>query len=182
MTTILKKQTRTLSKSFVEDGKDYTIEAAVRHDDSCGNGHNTFAVTGAVYRGVPYRDKHGILRSDPIRIGCIHEDIAEHFPELKPLLKWHLCSTEGPLHYIANTTFLAGDRDPWGLRKGEVNASGRVGEGKERQLDTARESAIWPEATDEELMADDLAGRLEDRLPGLLAEFQRDIEAFGFTY
>jgi hypothetical protein len=57
-----------------------------------------------------------------------------------------------------------------------------VGEGKERELDAARRSAIWPEATDEELMDERLRGRLEDRLPALMAEFQRDIEAFGFTY
>ena len=42
-------------------------------------------------------------------------------------------------------------------------------EGKERELDAARRVAIWPEATDEELTAPDLKGRLEARLPALLA-------------
>jgi hypothetical protein len=182
MTTLTKKQTRELSKTFTENGREYVIVAEVRHDDSCGNGHNTFAITGSVYRHPVARFPHGTIKSEPIRCGCIHEEIAEHFPELQHLIRWHLCSTDGPLHYVANTLYLAGDRDCWGLQKGQVNATGRVGEGKERELDAARRSAIWPEATDEELMDERLRGRLEDRLPALMAEFQRDIEAFGFTY
>ncbi len=51
--------------------------------------------------------------------GCIHDEIAKHFPELFPLIKWHLCSTDGPMHYEANTIYHAGDRDHHGLRKGE---------------------------------------------------------------
>lgn len=35
--------------------------------------------------------------------GCLHEAIAKHFPELAPLIRWHLFApAEGPLHYIAN--------------------------------------------------------------------------------
>jgi hypothetical protein len=182
MTTLTKNQVRNLSRNFVDErGREYTIEVEVRHDDQCGNGHNTFAITGMVFRGKPHRDKYGILRSEPVRCGCIHDEVAEHFPELKPLLKWHLCSTDGPIHYFDNTIYLAGDRDCWGLRKFE-RINGRLGEGKERELDAARRSAIWPEATDEELMADDLRGRLEDRLPALLAEFKAAVEGFGFTF
>lgn len=183
MTTLTQKQVRVLTKTFSKNGKEYTIEAEVRHDDSCGNGHNTFAITGSIFRGIPRRDSYGILRTEPVSCGCIHEEIAEHFPELRHLIKWHLCSTDGPLHYIANTTFLAGDRDPWGLREGEVNShSGRVGKGKQRELDAARRSAIWPEATDADLTAPDLVLLLEARLPALLDEFRRDVEAFGFTF
>lgn len=40
--------------------------------------------------------------------GCIHDEIAEHFPELAPLIKWHLCSQEkGPMHYVANAQYWA---------------------------------------------------------------------------
>lgn len=40
--------------------------------------------------------------------GQLHEEIAEHFPELEPLLKWHLCFREsGPLHYVANAQYWA---------------------------------------------------------------------------
>lgn len=51
--------------------------------------------------------------------GCIHEDIAKRLPELAPYIKWHLCATDEPMHYLANTLYLAGDRDHWGLRRGE---------------------------------------------------------------
>src|SRR6185369_2717706 len=118
---------------------------------------------------------------------------------MRELIKWHLCSTDEPMHYIANTLYHAGDRDCWGLRKGEFQQhtsrgkyqaegvegvphwelkipdrenrdiyaaekpapivcewqpSGKTGEGKERDLNAARASAIWPEATDEQLSAE----------------------------
>jgi len=56
------------------------------------------------------------------------------------------------------------------------------GEGKARELDAARYAAIWPEATDEELTAPGLEDRLKARLPGLLAEFKKAVEYFGFTF
>jgi hypothetical protein len=170
MTTLVKDQKRTFHKDITFEGIRCSMKVEVRHDDCCGNGCNTFSITGSI-------------RGRDIEMGgCIHEEIAKYFPELQHLIKWHNCGTDKPLHYFDNTIYHAGDRDAWGLRKGQTNASGRVGEGKERQLDFARLTAIWPEATDDELMADDLRGRLENRLPALLAEFQRDIEAFGFTF
>jgi hypothetical protein len=87
--------------------------ATVRFDDECGNGHNTFAITGQVR--VP-------RRKESVAWGCLHDEIAKVFPELAPLIKWHLCSTDGPLHYIQNTVFLAGDKDCWGRRAGEPSA------------------------------------------------------------
>lgn len=84
------------------------LKAEVRYDDRCNNGHNTFSITGELW--VHNRWSSG---------GCIHKEIAEMMPELKPYLKWHLCNSDGPLHYISNTLYLAGDRDCWGRRKGE---------------------------------------------------------------
>ena len=159
----------------------------------------------------------------------MHDDIARVYPELAHLIKWHLCSTGEPLHYIANAVYLASDRDCHGLRKGEKRqihngktgqpswelvairpdgeavptyklpeyADGekptseyrlewqpwyRVGEGKERELDAARRAACWPEATDEELTTPGLEERLKARLPKLLEDFRRDVEAIGFTW
>lgn len=43
----------------------------------------------------------------------------EVFPELSRLSKFHLFDENGPVHYLANTIFLAGDRDCWGTRAGE---------------------------------------------------------------
>lgn len=49
-------------------------------------------------------------------------------------------------------------------------------------MSTASRAAIWPEATDEELTAPDLASRLAARLPALMAAFRVAVEELGFTY
>lgn len=263
-------------KVYTEGKEKYRIIAEVRHDDECGNGHNSFSITGQIDRlqnGV-WRDHTG---------GCIHEDVAKHFPELAPFLKWHLTSTDGPMHYIANTLYLAGNRDHNGKLKGEpysfdlalkfdgfpiewkgrrtdtflkwlesigdratqckavpiehrekgkpgayqfapkytlaLNSEEQFGEawhecpfeserealqfiealklgwkiervptawsdGKARELNAARNSAVWPEATDEQLCAEpeELKRMLLERLPALMAEFKKAVESLGLVY
>lgn len=245
------------------------LKVQLRFDDECGNGENTFSMTADVYRPGA-RDIDGG--------GCLHEEIAKYFPELAHLVRWHLVSTDGPMHYLANATYLASERDHWGLLKGEphtyahglrfngvplthriseklwafikerkswsegawkfqtfaiehknkpgdsykfapkyslvgytakewhegpfddeteanefrdalntctvefVRVPATFGEGKARELDKARSVAVWPEATDEELCAPDLKDKLAARLPTLLAEFRKDIEAAGFLW
>jgi hypothetical protein len=40
--------------------------------------------------------------------GMMHDAVREHFPELAPMLKWHLCSkVSGPMHYVANAQYWA---------------------------------------------------------------------------
>lgn len=53
--------------------------------------------------------------------------------------------------------------------------------GKERELDAARNSAIWQEATDAELSVDSetLKQKLLDRLPALMADFHNTMKKFG---
>jgi len=92
-------------------GKPHHIRAFVRYDDECGNGHNTFAITGEYWEQGKSRDSGGG--------GCCHDEIAKAFPELAPFIKWHLCSSNQPLHYIANTIYHAGNRDCHGLLAGE---------------------------------------------------------------
>lgn len=218
--TLTKRQRKTFGpKFFTSQGKRYRIEATVKYDDECGNGHNTFAITGRIDRQA--RNGNWIDHAG----GCVHNRIAKYFPQLAPYIKWHLCSSDGPMHYLTNTVYLAGDRDHNGLRKGEtkqiingvtgrpswilervdrkqfpqyVNADTcpketvtlryvpwlRVGEGKARQLDAARNAAIWPDATDEQLMAepDELRRMLRNRLTDLLVEFRDAVESLGFVY
>ena len=173
------------------------ITVTIRYDDRCGNGHNSFSITGEIGGSS----------------GCIHEEIAKHFPELKKYIKWHLMSSDGPMHYLANTLYLAGDKDYNGCRKGEQRRCKRsglliwkpktysneyvygnnqpivtveyeplLGEGKERDLDGARRAAIWPEATDEDLCSPDLEQKLKARLPALIEEFRKDVEELGFVF
>lgn len=60
----------------------------------------------------------------------------------------------------------------------------KIGEGKERQLDYARSTAVWPEATDAELSvpADELRAVLAARLPKLLKDFRKAIKSSGFAW
>lgn len=223
---LTKKQVKTFGpKVYTENEQTYKLTAKVRYDDSCGNGHNSFSITGEQYR------KRKDERWEEDSFGCLHETIAQHYPELAPYIKWHLTSSDGPLHYIANTVFFAGDKDCWGLRKDErrqiINGRtklpvwemvakhkttgdciplyeiehnrdaeniptceyeliwqswDKVSEGKERELDKARNAAVWPDATDEELIAPGLKERLEARLPKLMEEFKAAVESLGFIY
>ena len=203
---ILHQQIAVFSRPIQDYGTDASISVNLRFDDSCRNGHESFAITAEVRR--PPRWEAG---------GCLHEVIAEVFPELEPLIKWHLTSTDGPMHYVGNTCYHAGDRDCNGLRRGErkpilgpdkvptwvpkvtpekyVKGTQqpvpvlveyelwcREGEGKERDLAAARSCAVWPDATDDELCQErpQLEAALKARLPALLAEFKRAMLEIGF--
>lgn len=50
------------------------------------------------------------------------EDVREHFAD-HPLMKWNGITTAGPLHYLANTCYLASNRDYNGLLDGEFKQS-----------------------------------------------------------
>lgn len=243
-----------------------SLTVKMRFDDTPRNGNETFAITAT-------------LRDSGIRVagGCLHDEIAEWFPEFVPLIPWHLCSIDGPMHYEANTIYFAGDRDHWGRRAGEPaswsnvakfgenpihhklsdsfaaflkgaqangfnlevvridhDERGKPGahqfgpkftfggyadkwyqcpfdtetealeflgalihcrpkfekiptswsEGKAREFDAARSTAIWPEATDEELSQepDELRKALRARLPALMEKFRSAMLSCGFDY
>jgi len=82
------------SKIVIEDDEERTVRVELRFDDECRNGHNTFTISG-------------------------REFVEEYFPALLPLMKWHLTSSDGPMHYAQNVVYLAGNRDCWGKKKGE---------------------------------------------------------------
>lgn len=213
---LTKSQTTQFFANWQDGGHRYRMTATVRHDDQCGNGHNTFAITAEITE-----DNREFIA------GCCHEEIAKRIPELAPLIKWHLTSTDGPMHMIANTVYHASDRDCWGLRKGELQQhtsrgphqnggvagvpqweleapehkqiyaaekpapvtldwkpSGMTGKGKERNLDAARHCAVWPEATDAELLQEPeaLKAALIARMPQLMLDFKAAVESLGFVY
>ena len=183
----------------------------IRYDDQCGNGHNSFSITA---------EGHDMC-------GCCHKEVVANFPHLKKFIKWHLTSSDGPMHYISNTVYHASDRDCWGGKKGEVRwtefgLKGKNGlpvvdkngkavawkkedeaqtvaaqmgaevvevpwkfhDGKERDLDAARSCAVWPEATDAQLMAEpeELRKMLEARHGELMERFRADMIELGFEY
>lgn len=117
MSILTKNQIVKFTKQFIEDGETYTITCTIQYDDNCGNGHNSFRITGVVAWGA-YKNANRAPDSKWRQIGCIHEDIAKHFPELKKYLKWHFMNSNGPMHYIANTLYHVSDRDCSGQRRG----------------------------------------------------------------
>lgn len=96
-------------------GEPASMQVSMRFDDNCKNGHMDFSITADVLGSKPSRDPY-------LAGGCLHDEIAQVFPELAPLIKWHLVSTDGPMHYVGNTVYLAGDKDHNGRRKGEVSS------------------------------------------------------------
>lgn len=204
MTKLVKKQ----KLKFRKELPNGYIEATVRHDDQCGNGHNSFGITGEIYERIRNTGRYHLDVC-----GCIHEEIKKHFPELTPLLKWHLSSTDGPMHYIANTVYhataISKHQDKFhtyltdpelGIRKqhlgihtgDEVKAiRARYGNdcvtteewfngmAKGEDLAAARRSAVWPDATIENLKDKE---QLTARLPALMSEFQSDVESLGLAF
>lgn len=269
---LTKSQKKTFGPKRIKyGGEDAFITAEVRYDAECGNGHNSFAITAYINKANKRTANNVDVRErDMLAGGCLHDEISKHFPQLAHLIKWHLTSSDGPMHYLANTLYMAGEKDCRGYRAEEAcswdkvvrfvgfpiewqprNCGGfmrwletvqgfdfevlridhskdhykfgpkytlggapdkwhecpfdtereglqfldamrggyavveiptQYSEGKERELDAARNAAVWPEATDKQLTAPGLKERLEARLPQLLADFKRDIESLGFTY
>lgn len=190
--------TKSQKKSLRKELPKGFIRVDMRYDDECGNGHNTFSITGSINEG------RGTA------CGCIHDDIEKHFPELSHLIKWHLCSSDGPLHYIANTLYHARAVSKYehfaylrdDLLRGDVLLglfsdaelakvkerfagfelrveSKPTYDSKESNLEAARNCAIWPDATLEQLQSE---AALTERLPSLLREFKETMESIGFSY
>lgn len=85
---------------------------------------NYFSITGEVYvpGGNAFGHERRVIRGVLCTLqacGRVDEEIAEAFPELAPLQRWHLCSLTEPLHYVANSWYwLTGYADriagePW---------------------------------------------------------------------
>ena len=266
MKSILTKcQEKEFQKQIEYDEQNCVMIVEIRYDDECGNGHNTFAITGTIKR----LDRG---RYHTICAGCIHDEIEKYFPEFKHLIKWHLCNSDAPMYYLENTLYYASNSASSKYEVGEPNCWQKVltfknsyithklskdfmeflenkkektfnivevehekdisynykprytfegfdcqwyqcpfddkqtaeeyqkeltekqweiktivtgyQEAKPRDFAAARRSAIWDDATDEQLSLpkEELKKLLIKRLPRLMKEFKKDIEALGFIY
>ena len=92
------------------------VIATIRYDDECGNGHNSFAITGTVYE-AGFRGDRATISG-----GCVHDSIIEAMPELEPFIKWHFMNADEPMYYLANTLYHASDCNYDGLKEGEHSA------------------------------------------------------------
>lgn len=112
--------------------------------------------------------------------GAALKEIAEKFPALAPLVKWHMCDQNGTLmHYIANAVFW------YEIARGERKA----GPYDKNPLGSFKSCAAWGAvASDGELNTSALMStvsmrtRLQERLPLLQATFKREMEAAGVTF
>ena len=114
---LVKSQYKKYEKDIMVGNKEGKIKITIRYDDKCGNKHNSFAITGTVYSS-----RNSTLDRYFETGGCIHNEIIEHFPEFAHLIKWHLCNSDAPMHYVANTTYHARDREYKGKEIGEAVA------------------------------------------------------------
>ena len=125
---LTKNQKRKVTINNVKlDGDKVDLIINLRYDDDCGNGHNSFAITGDIYKAGKRSDKNMIAS------GCVHDEIRKLAPEYAKYIKWHLMNSDKPMHYIANTIYHAS--------KGNIDA--------------ARRSAIAPDATLEQLKSEE---------------------------
>ena len=153
---LTRNQKQTFTKMIKFEGKPCKMTVNIRYDDECNNGHNTFSITGTI-------NELGVRIDSMICAGCIHEEIKKYFPEFKHLIKWHLCSSDGPMYYMANTKYWV----------------------KNNNIANAKKSAIWgvtSQDTDNNLKLLDDEVFLMGRLPFLLKAFKKDIEALNFKY
>jgi hypothetical protein len=145
------KQTKTVEKIIRYDGRDRLAVLNIRWDDDCRNGHNSFAITLAIYSGKTTATRM-------IAAGCQHDLVVKHFPAYKHLIKWHAVSSDEPMYYVANTVYHAE----------QGNAA------------YAASTAVWPKLeTNTALLSDPIAltAALTTRLPALMAEFKEELIA-----
>lgn len=158
------------------------ITAEVRHDDSCKNGHNSFGITATIYGRELIRGERSIQFEGkpfwPYAGGCCHDEVVEAFPELAPLIQWHLCSTDGPMHYIENAKYWAGLS---GYCDGKPNSPPN-----ERHLKSTIVYGALPDDSGVDPMALAKEGRLVEwlnaRTEKLLAAFRAAVEGAGMTF
>ena len=174
MNQLYKKRTKTTGHTL---GNGQYMVVKLRHDDECNNGHNTFSITGELWESERkyYNNGNDGREKGLISCGCIHEDIMIYFKvTYGPLIKWHLVSDDGPMHYVANTLYHLGYQN---------NPTPNLGH--------ARSSAVWPDMPESFLCdleewtwstAGNAAAKvietaLLERLPALMLEFHAAMAA-----
>lgn len=135
------------------------IKVSIRLDDECKNGHENFAITGETWELV-----RGQWREDSC--GCIHDEIAEHFPQFAPFVALHLCTNKGvPMHAVENGFYWYRGIFPKSFPKStEPNKSKE--ECKEIMLESLR-------------LSEDQFQRLVEMSPRTKLEFSHALETLG---
>lgn len=120
-----------------------------------------FSITGSIYAAKKDGTKRTSRSGNHMYIGggCIHKDIAKHFPEHAELIRWHLVDANGvPMHYVANSVYH--------LKNGNIEGF--------------KSCCLFDEAIDVMPEWGSATQWLLDRLPRLQDEFYACLTKFGF--
>lgn len=186
------------------EGEKVDLILNIRYDDECGNGHNSFSMTADIYEAGKRGDKSMLM------CGCCHDEIKQIAPEYNKYLKWHLMSSDAPMHYIANTIYWATKQDKHTnfvyLKDDEFNfeeligiydeeeiqpIKNKYGENniivKVKQDDNNREANLEyarSSAIAPEATLEQLQSEewLKERLPQLQKDFKKVVEELGFIF
>ena len=186
-TILYNKRTRT-DVHNLPNGKVLVVK--LRYDDDCKNGHNTFAITGELWssrRGYEANQRNKNNENALECFGCVHSDIMHYKGKTYGhLIRWHLVSDDGPMHYVGNTLYHLGYKtgpDTWYAKEHMPD------------IEYARSSACWPDMPESyvcdpdkrmlkvtrEAAAVPIKAELEARLPALMEEFHRDMATIEWT-
>lgn len=200
---LVKSQTREYEKEIIFDGKKSIITARVRWDDQCGNRHNSFSITGEIRyinrqnpemcgciheeiekyfpelsHLIPFHlfDDRGPMHYIPNATYWAKEipaDTGKRFVYLTGAFKINTLLGIFTLSEVADLEKLF--LPPLSLElKVYEDRNARPAD-----IEAARRSANWPDATLEQLRDPDT---LAARLPAMMAEFKKVIENLGFEY
>lgn len=186
-TILYDKRTRT-DVHNLPNGK--VLVVYLRYDDECKNKHNTFAITGTLWKGRGSYEANQRDRSyegGHECSGCIHDEIMRYRRKrYGHLIRWHLVSDDGPMHYVENTLYHLGYR---------TGPGSWYGGDHKPNIEYARSSACWPDMpesyvcdpdkrmlkTTRDAAAIPIKAELEARLPALMEEFRRDMATIEWT-
>lgn len=91
------------NKIFFEGGEKYRLQVRAQLEQLDRNEKPYFSIGADIQRLA----RNG--RKVWVAGGCLHDEILQHFPNLKPLVDLHLSDDDGvPLHAAANAAYWAG--------------------------------------------------------------------------
>lgn len=193
------------TRYYREDGSDYRISVSLRFDDGCRNGHESFTIAADIdeKRGNQWRYYMGGCCHDEItkRFPELAHLIKWHLVSTDGPM-YYLANTmyhadeHGPnMAWV----YFTGENDPLTLGEVKERSIGYLKEIEARKvegvpgyrvkwdektakvanLDYARSSAVWPDATLEQLRDE---SALKARLPELMSAFHLDMMRCGFVW
>ncbi len=140
-----------------EYGKSRDVLRAIYGFNQIGEQKPYFSITG---KGWRFDGTSSVA-------GCCHDEIKEAFPELAPLIRWHLVDNTGvPMHYIDNGMY-------WHQNKNWDNMASTI------VLGAAPDDHEWFEVIKKE--AGWAEKWLKDRLPYLLGAMTAEMVKYGIS-